>query len=132
MKYLIIAKMNGFNGSGMSVNFTVQCRTTNEAIEKALKYCSSEGYFINEIKVIENNLSFDLGGNETFWLQVEMFRGELDEYAYYEYEVPMNWLKEHVDNINKFVEEYTTDETTGLYETAQRDGVILNERWIED
>lgn len=132
MKYLIVAKTNGFNGSGTNITFTVQCRTTNEAIEKALKYCCDEGYFINEIKVIENNLSFDLGGNETFWLQVEMFREEWDEYAYYKYEVPTDWLKEHVNDLDEFIEEYTTDETTGLYETAQRDGVILDEHWVED
>lgn len=49
-----------------------------------------------------------------------------------EYEVPIDWLKEHVNNIDEFIDEYTADETTGLYETAQRDGVILNEHWVED
>lgn len=61
-----------------------------------------------------------------------MFREEWDEYAYYEYEVPTDWLKEHVNDLDEFIEEYTTDETTGLYETAQRDGVILNEHWVYD
>lgn len=133
MKYLIIAKINNnLFGGETSMTFTIQCKTTNEAIGKVLKYCCSSGYLINEIKVVENDISFDLGNEETFWLQVEMFRDEWNGYAQYEYEVPINWLEEHVDNLDEFIEEYTSDETTGLYETAQRDGVILNERWIED
>lgn len=132
MKYLIIAKTNGFNGNGTNLTFTVECGTTNKAIENALKYCCAAGYFINEIKVIENNISFDLGNDETFWLQVEMFRDEWNGYAQYEYEVPVDWLKENVNNIEEFIKEYTSDETTSLYETAQHDGVILNEHWVED
>lgn len=127
MKYLIIAKVNG---SGTHISFTADCRTTNSAIRKAMKYCDDEGYFVNEIKVIENNLSVDLGKEETFWLQVEMYCQEIDEYAPYEYEVPIDWLREHVNDLKTFIDEYIADETTGLYDTARRDGVILNEHWI--
>lgn len=69
---------------------------------------------------------------ETFWLQVELYKEDIDEYIPYEYEVPIDWLAEHVNNIKEFIEEYVIDETTGLYEIAKRDGVIINEHWVDE
>ena len=95
MKYLIIAKVNG---SGTYISFTADCRTTNNAIQKAMKYCDSEGYLVNEIKVYKRSLSFDLGGEDTFWLQVKMWNEEINDYDPFEYEVTLDWLGEHVKN----------------------------------
>ena len=130
MNYLVIAKQGGES----YITFTVNCRTTNNAISKAMKYCNDEGYFIREIKVVEmfnGHTPIDLGGEETFWLQVERFNMNIGGYKLYEYEVPIDWLSEHVNNIKEFIEDYVADETTGLYDTAKRDDVVINERWVE-
>lgn len=130
MNYLITARING----GGYITFTVNCRTTNDAIYKAMKYCNDEGYFVREIKVIEmfnGKTPIDLGSEETFWLQVERFDENIDDYDLYEYEVPIEWLSEHVNNIEEFIKDYVADETTGLYDTAKRDDVVINERWVE-
>lgn len=68
---------------------------------------------------------------ETFWLQVEMWNEAINDYAHLEYEVPLDWLTEHVNNIDEFIEEYVADETTGLYDTAKSDGVIISKHWVE-
>ena len=68
---------------------------------------------------------------KTFWLLVEMWDKEKEDYKYLEYEVSVEWLKENVYNLEEFMEEYTIDETTGLYEQAVIDDVIINERWVE-
>ena len=131
MNYLIIAKTYGDS----HITFTTNCQTTNEAITKAMKYCDNNGYFVREIKVIEmfnGKIPVDLDEIETFWLTVERFKEDIDDYAYYEYEVPIDWLKEHVNNLQEFIEEYTSDESTGLYDVAVRDGAILREHWVED
>lgn len=131
MNYLITARIQGDG----HITFTANCRTTNNAISKVMKYCNDEGYFVREIKVVEmfnGKTPIDLGEEETFWLQVERWNEEINDYAHFEYEVPVDWLSEHVNNIQEFIEEYTSDETTGLYDEAILDGVIINERWIED
>lgn len=84
------------------------------------------------IEMFNGKAPIDLGDEETFWLQVERWREEYDEYAYFEYEVPVDWLSEHVNDIEEFIEEYMSDETTGLYDEAVLDGVIINEQWVED
>lgn len=68
---------------------------------------------------------------KTFWLLVEMWDKEKEDYNYLEYEVSVEWLKENVYNLEEFMEEYTIDETTGLYEQAVIDDVIINKRWVE-
>lgn len=68
--------------------------------------------------------------DKTFCLLVEMWNGEKEDYSHLEYEVPIEWLEENVCNLEEFIEEYTSDESTGLYEQALLDGVIMNERWI--
>ncbi len=69
--------------------------------------------------------------SKTFWLLVGMWNEEIEDYSYLKYEVPMDWLKENVCSLEEFIEEYTSDESTGLYEQALLDGVVINERWIE-
>ena len=131
MNYLITARINGDS----YISFTANCRTTNNAISKVMQYCDSEGYFVRDIKVVEmfnGHTPIDLGGDETFWLQVERFNMNIGGYKLYEYEVPIDWLSEHVNDIEEFIEEYTSDETTGLYDEAVLDGVIINEHWVED
>ena len=131
MNYLVIAKTYGDS----HITFTTNCQTTNNAIAKAMKYCDNEGYFVREIKVVEmfnRKLPVDLDEIETFWLQVERFKEDIEDYAPYKYKVPIDWLSEHVNDIQEFIEEYTSDETTGLYDEAVLDGVIINERWVED
>lgn len=61
MKFLVIAKINT---TGAHISFTTDCQTTNDAIQKAMKYCDSEGYFVNEIRAYQNHLCVDLGGDE--------------------------------------------------------------------
>lgn len=68
--------------------------------------------------------------DKTFWLLVEMWHEETEDYGHLEYEVPIEWLEENVCNLEEFIEEYTSDESTGLYEQALLDGVIMNERWV--
>lgn len=69
---------------------------------------------------------------KTFWLLVERWNEEKESYAHYEYEVSLEWLEENVNNLEEFIEEYTSDETTGLYEQAILDNVIIKERWVEE
>lgn len=131
MNYLITARID----KESYITFTVNCQNTNNEISNAMKYCDKEGYFVREIKVIEmfnGHTPIDLDGEETFWLQVELYKEDIDEYIPYEYEVPIDWLAEHVNNIKEFIEEYVIDETTGLYEIAKRDGVIINEHWVDE
>ena len=131
MNYLVIAKTYGDS----HITFTTNCQTTNEAITKVMKYCGNNGYFVREIKVIEmfnRKIPVDLDEIKTFWLTVEKFKEDIDDYAYYEYEVPIDWLSEHVNDIQEFIEEYTSDESTGRYDAAAHDDVILGEHWVED
>lgn len=69
--------------------------------------------------------------DKTFRLLVEMWNEETEDYSHLEYEVPIDWLEENVCNLEEFIEEYTSDESTGLYEQALLDGAVINERWIE-
>jgi hypothetical protein len=68
---------------------------------------------------------------KTFWLLVGIWDEEKEDYRYLKYEVPVEWLKENVYNLEEFMEEYTTDESTGLYEQAVIDDIVINERWVE-
>ena len=70
--------------------------------------------------------------DKTFWLLVEMWNEEIEDYSYLEYEVPIDWLEDNVYNLKEFIEEYTSDESTGLYEQALLDDVVINERWVEE
>lgn len=67
---------------------------------------------------------------DTFWLLTGIWNEETEVYKYLKYEVPIEWLEENVCNLEEFIEEYTSDESTGLYEQALLDGVIMNERWV--
>lgn len=70
--------------------------------------------------------------NKTFLLLVEMWNEKIEDYSHLEYEVPMDWLKENVCNLKEFIEEYTSDESTGLYGQAILDGAVINERWVDN
>ncbi|MFG6378284.1 MAG: hypothetical protein K1W19_08225 [Lachnospiraceae bacterium] len=69
--------------------------------------------------------------DKTFRLLVEMWNEETEDYSHLEYEVPIDWLEENVCNLEEFIEEYTSDESTGLYEQALLDGAVINERWVD-
>lgn len=68
---------------------------------------------------------------DTFWLLTGIWNEETEVYKYLKYEVPIEWLEKNVVDLEEFIDEYTSDETTGLYEQALLDNVVLNEKWAE-
>lgn len=68
---------------------------------------------------------------DTFWLLTGIWNEEAEVYKYLKYEVPIEWLEKNVVDLEEFIDEYTSDETTGLYEQALLDNVVLNEKWAE-
>lgn len=65
--------------------------------------------------------------SENIWLQVNKY-DDLDNCTMIQFEVSKEWLQRHIEQLlEEFLDEYTSDESSLIYDIAELEDAILNE-----